>query len=122
MSADAHGAVRYQDVLGRLRVSYDGRAAWRDQQEKTPWKLAERELFLGRVLGDGGGRMLEIGAGPGHDSAYFASHGLRMVATDLSPAMVGFCRQKGLMRRHVGRSAGAARGAPRVRRAELPCI
>ena len=101
MSADAEraaepAAVRYQDVLGSLRVSYDGRAAWRDQQEKEPWKLTERELFLGRVLDDGGGRLLEIGAGPGHDSAFFASHGLQVVATDLSPAMVGLCRRKGL--------------------------
>jgi SAM-dependent methyltransferase len=48
------------------------------------------------VLHHGGGRLLEIGAGPGHDSAFFASHGLQVVATDLSLAMVGFCRQKGL--------------------------
>ena len=101
MSADAEmaaegAAVRYQHLLDSLRVSYDGRAAWRDEQEKEPWKLAERDLFLARVLDDGGGRLLEIGAGPGHDSAFFAGHGLRVVATDLSPAMVGFCRQKGL--------------------------
>jgi SAM-dependent methyltransferase len=97
VSADAErSAVRYPDVLDSLRVSYDGRAAWRDQQEKAPWKLAERELFLGRVLGDGGGRLLEIGAGPGHDSAFFAGRGLQVVATDLSPAMAGLCRQKGL--------------------------
>ena len=97
LSGDAEkAAARYQDVLDSLRVSYDGRAAWRDQQEKALWKLAERELFLGRVLDDGGGRLLEIGAGPGHDSAFFASHGLQVVATDLSPAMVGFCRQKGV--------------------------
>ena len=32
MSADAERTgVRYQDVLDSLRVSYDGRAAWRDQ-------------------------------------------------------------------------------------------
>ena len=102
MSADSDKAetgpagARYQDVLDSLRASYDGRAAWRDQQEKKPWKLAEREQFLNRVLDDGGGRLLEIGAGPGHDSAFFAGHGLQVVATDLSPAMVGFCRQKGL--------------------------
>ena len=97
MSADAErAAARYQDLLDSLRTSYDGRAAWRDQRENQPWKLAERELFLGRVLGDGGGRLLEIGAGPGHDSAFFASHGLQVVATDLSPAMVRFCRRKGL--------------------------
>ena len=101
MSADAERAAdravaRYQDVLNSLRVAYDGRAAWRDQQEKQSWKVAERETFLSRVLDDGGGRLLEIGAGPGHDSAFFASHGLEVVATDLSPAMVGRCRQKGL--------------------------
>lgn len=97
MPGDAERAdVRYQDVLDGLRVSYNGRAGWRDQQEKAPWKLAEREQFLDRVLGDGGSRLLEIGAGPGHDSAFFAGHGLQVVATDLSPAMVGFCRQKGL--------------------------
>jgi hypothetical protein len=50
LSADAERTgVRYQDVLDSLRVSYDCRAAWRDQQEKQPWKLAERELFLGRL-------------------------------------------------------------------------
>jgi SAM-dependent methyltransferase len=102
VSADSemtgHEAVgaRYQDVLGSLRTAYDGRAEWRDQQEKAPWKLAERQQFLGRLLDDGGGRLLEIGAGPGHDSAYFASHGLQVVATDLSPAMVALCRRKGL--------------------------
>ena len=89
-------AARYQDVLDSLRAAYDGRAQWRDQQEKSPWKLVERELFLKRLLDDGGGRLLEIGAGPGHDSAFFAGGGLRVVATDLSPAMVAICRQKGL--------------------------
>ena len=102
MSADSEMAghdlagARYQDVLDSLRTAYDGRAEWRDQQEKAPWKLAEREQFLGRLLDDGGGRLLEIGAGPGHDSAFFASHGLHAVATDLSPAMVALCRRKGL--------------------------
>ena len=97
MSADAERAVtRYQDVLDSLRVAYDGQATWRDQRDQQPWKLAERETFLARVLDGGGGRLLEIGAGPGHDSAFFAGHGLQVVATDLSPAMVGLCRQKGL--------------------------
>ena len=102
MSAEPDGArtgppvARYPDVLDSLRTAYDGRAAWRDRQEKEPWKLAERELFLGRLLDDGGGRLLEVGAGPGHDSAFFAAHGLQVVATDLSPAMVGLCRGKGL--------------------------
>lgn len=102
MSADAEmtgpglPGARYQDVLDSLRAAYDGRAEWRDQRDKEPWKLAERELFASRLLDDGAGRLLEIGAGPGHDSAFFASHGLSVVATDLSPAMVALCRAKGL--------------------------
>ena len=40
--------------------------------------------------------MLEIGAGTGHDSAFFARHGIDVLATDMSPAMVARCRDKGL--------------------------
>lgn len=88
--------ARYQDVIDSLRVAYDGAAGWRDRQEKEPWKLAERELFLRRLDDDGCRHLLEIGAGPGHDSVFFAEHGLEVVATDLSPAMVAFCQRKGL--------------------------
>jgi SAM-dependent methyltransferase len=40
--------------------------------------------------------LLEVGAGTGHDSLYFQEQGLRVLCTDLSPAMVEFCRAKGL--------------------------
>jgi SAM-dependent methyltransferase len=40
--------------------------------------------------------LLEIGAGAGHDSKYFADRGLTVVATDLSPQMVEMCRRRGL--------------------------
>lgn len=43
-----------------------------------------------------GRRLLEIGAGTGQDSVFFASHDLDVVATDMSPAMVARCRDKGL--------------------------
>lgn len=45
-AGSAPEAARYQDVLHSLRVAYDGRAEWRDQREKAPWKLAERELIM----------------------------------------------------------------------------
>lgn len=86
--------IRYDDVLGPLRAAYDGRAAWRDGQSKQPWKLAERQAFRDRLAP--GARLLEIGAGPGHDSAYFREEGLTVVATDLSAAMVDHCRAKGI--------------------------
>lgn len=88
--------TRYDDVLDRLRTAYDGGAEHRDQLDKTPWKLAERAAFLERLRAQGSQRLLEIGAGTGQDSMFFAEHQLDVVATDLSPAMVERCRAKGL--------------------------
>lgn len=86
--------MRYDEVLGPLREAYDGRAAWRDALAREPWKIAERRAFRERLAP--GARLLEAGAGPGHDALYFHREGLDVVATDLSPAMVGLCRAKGL--------------------------
>lgn len=86
--------VRYDEVLGPLREAYDARAAWRDQLAKEPWKLVERQAFRERLAP--GARLLEIGAGTGHDSAYFQTEGFAVVAADLSPAMVEHCRAKGI--------------------------
>jgi SAM-dependent methyltransferase len=86
--------TRYHDVLGPLRLAYDGRAAWRDGLTVQPWKLAERQAFRDRLAP--GARLLEIGAGTGRDSAFFQAEGFPVVATDLSPAMVELCRSKGI--------------------------
>jgi SAM-dependent methyltransferase len=86
--------IRYDEVLDPLRQAYDTRAAWRDGLDKEPWKLAERQAFRDRLAP--GARLLEVGAGPGQDSAYFQREGLAVVAADLSPVMVEHCRAKGL--------------------------
>jgi len=86
--------VRYDEVLGPLREAYDARAAWRDGLTKEPWKLAERQAFRERLTP--GTRLLEIGAGTGHDSAYFQDEGFAVVAADLSAVMVEHCRDKGI--------------------------
>jgi SAM-dependent methyltransferase len=88
--------MRYEDVVGPLRESYDRAADWRDSRVKEPFKLAERDAFLARVLAAGGGRLLEVGAGTGQDSAVFAAAGLDVTAVDLSPEHVERCRAKGL--------------------------
>ncbi|MFI0717604.1 class I SAM-dependent methyltransferase [Streptomyces sp. NPDC021224] len=87
-------SVRYDDVTGPLREAYDARAAWRDGLTKEPWKLAERQAFRDRLAP--GARVLEIGAGSGQDSAWFRDEGFAVLAADLSPAMVGLCRAKGV--------------------------
>jgi SAM-dependent methyltransferase len=91
--------VDYQQVRAELRRAYDGAAERRDRQAKEPWKLAERAAFLRHLQRANCTRMLEIGAGTGQDSVFFASHGLDVVATDMSAAMVARCRDKGLAAR-----------------------
>jgi SAM-dependent methyltransferase len=86
----------YGKIRDRLRISYDGGADRRDRYDKQPWKIAERAAFLRRLQREGCVRLLEIGAGTGQDSAFFASQGLHVVATDLTPAMVDRCLAKGL--------------------------
>jgi SAM-dependent methyltransferase len=87
---------RYDDLLADLRTAYDRGADQRDRGVKQPWKVAERDAFLERLRAEGAGRLLEIGAGTGQDSAFFAENGLAVTAVDLSPAMVEKCREKGL--------------------------
>ena len=86
----------YDDVLADLRASYDGGAAERDGMPKQPFKLDERAAFLDRLRTVEAKTLLEIGAGTGQDSVFFADEGLRVVAVDLSPEMVERCRAKGL--------------------------
>ncbi|MEQ7009438.1 class I SAM-dependent methyltransferase [Actinopolymorpha sp. B17G11] len=86
----------YADVIQGLRTSYDGGAESRDSDTKSAWKVAERAGFLGRLREQECRRLLEIGAGTGQDSLFFAENGLDVVATDLSPAMVARCVAKGI--------------------------
>ncbi|MEV4277524.1 class I SAM-dependent methyltransferase [Actinoplanes xinjiangensis] len=86
--------VRYDEVLQPLREAYDNGAAWRDGVSKEPWKLVERQAFRDRLAS--GARLLEVGAGTGQDSLFFQQQGLSVVAVDLSPVMVGHCRDKGV--------------------------
>ena len=84
------------DLVGRLRESYDLGAAQRDTYEKEAWKVTERAAFHDLLKAEGAQRLLEIGAGTGQDSVFFQEQGLEVVATDLSPAMVQRCRAKGI--------------------------
>jgi SAM-dependent methyltransferase len=96
MIHDGSMDMRYDDVVDALRTAYDGDAERREAMAKTPWKVAERAAFLGRLRDEGCSRLLEVGAGTGQDSAYFQGNGLNVVAVDLSPAMVAYCRRKGI--------------------------
>ena len=85
-----------EELVNGLRASYDFGAAERDRYAKEPWKVAERAAFYDLLKAEGAQRLLEIGAGTGQDSEFFARQGLEVIATDLSPAMVERCRAKGI--------------------------
>lgn len=88
--------LRYDDVLPDLRASYDGAVEERDGKVKHRFKLDERAAFLDRLRIAEARSLLEIGAGTGQDSVFFADAGLTVTAVDLSPEMVRKCREKGL--------------------------
>jgi SAM-dependent methyltransferase len=89
-------ALRYDDVLPDLRAFYDGAVKDRDARAKQQFKLDERAVFLDRLWIAQARSLLEIGAGTGQDSVFFADAGLDVTAVDLSPEMVRKCREKGL--------------------------
>jgi SAM-dependent methyltransferase len=89
-------ASRYDDVLPDLRATYNAGAAKRDGMPKQQFKLDERVVFLDRLRVVEAKTLLEIGAGTGEDSVFFASARLSVIAVDLSPEMVTRCRDKGL--------------------------
>jgi SAM-dependent methyltransferase len=87
----------YQRVIASLRVAYGpGPAALRDGWAKEEFKAEERRRFLDLLRERGAASLLEVGAGPGHDSLYFREQGLQVLCTDLSPDMVERCKAKGL--------------------------
>jgi len=87
----------YQQVIETLRAAYSRESAGqRDNTEKEDWKLVERQQFLALLQQERKTTLLEIGAGTGQDSLFFQQNGLRVVCTDLSPAMIALCRAKGL--------------------------
>jgi SAM-dependent methyltransferase len=87
----------YRQIVAGLRQAYGAAAAAdRDGREKETFKVEERRRFLGLLRDRGATSLLEVGAGTGHDSLYFQEQGLRVLCTDLSPAMVELCRAKGL--------------------------
>ncbi len=83
-------------VKSQLMEAYNRKAADRDGTPKAPWKVEERNSFLGMVTKRQFHSLLEIGCGTGQDSLYFKEHGLNVVCVDMSPTMIEFCRNKGL--------------------------
>ena len=96
MRLTSAGPTAYEEVVARLRTSYDASAEERDRAARADWKLDERAAFLDRLRVAEARTLLDVGAGTGHDSAWFQAEGLRVTAVDPSPAMVSLTAAKGV--------------------------
>ena len=86
----------YDAVTASLRAAYDRSADERERNTPETWKQDERNVFLALLQAEQRRTLLEIGSGPGKDSRFFQQQELDVTCTDLSPAMVALCREKGL--------------------------
>jgi uncharacterized protein YceH (UPF0502 family) len=80
----------------RVRAAYDTIAtAYADQLLDELDHLPFERWLLGRVVAHADGRpVIEVGAGPGHITAYLADRGADATGIDLSPDMVAEARRR----------------------------
>ena len=75
---------------------YDGLADWYDA-EFAPTPLAETSWHAAvRLLGDGPGRLLDVGCGTGAHAAAFAERGWAVTGLDVSEDMLRRARERGV--------------------------
>jgi 8-oxo-dGTP diphosphatase len=88
--SDRRFAAFFRRVMMKenLRKYYDREAEFRDGSAKADWKIRARRDFCDLIKSEGKKTLIELGAGAGHDSLYFADCGLEAAAVDLSPEMV----------------------------------
>jgi SAM-dependent methyltransferase len=81
---------RTGDHYDRIASQYD------DQVDGLPHNRAMRDAFRQRVaaLVQPGGTILDFGCGTGIDAAWYAARGYRVIAYDISPAMVVVLRAR----------------------------
>jgi SAM-dependent methyltransferase len=91
--------VTNNSFKNNLIETYNKHAQERDTYKKEAWKIEERANFLALLQSKDKRSLLEMGAGPGHDSKFFQDTGLAVTCIDLSPEMIKLCQQKGLSAR-----------------------
>ncbi len=86
------------DYLHTTRTAYDTVAAdyaemLRDSIAESPWERAMLGAYAELVLAGGGGRVADIGCGPGRATGHLHSLGLDVFGIDLSPEMIAVARK-----------------------------
>jgi SAM-dependent methyltransferase len=93
------GITMDQKLRQQLKLAYGQKVSERDNRQERPSRLKTRQSFLDLLQARKARTLLEVGAGTGQDAAFFASHGIDVLATDLTPENVEACMQKGLQAR-----------------------
>jgi SAM-dependent methyltransferase len=75
---------------------YDGIADWYDAEFATSELGASARAIVLRLLGDGPGRLLDVGCGGGAHAAEFAEHGWDVTGVDVSAAQLELARVRGV--------------------------
>lgn len=86
------------DALRATREGYDAAAStyadlFRDTLRDRPLDRAILGAFAEAVRAGGGGRVADLGCGPGHVTAHLAGLGLDAFGVDASPAMIALARE-----------------------------
>ncbi len=79
-----------------IATTYSNVADQREEMGEADWRWPIAERVLEQMQAEGKTRLLEIGAGVGFTSRWFADRGIDVLATDLSPAQVDLIRAKEL--------------------------
>lgn len=72
---------------------YDGLAEWYDREFASDGPARQTVL---RLLGDGNGRLLDVGCGSGAHTAAFAERGWEVVGVDISNDLLDHARGRGI--------------------------
>ncbi len=79
-----------------LTAFYDAEARAGLRGELDPMRVRIRDGFVDVLGREGRHRPVDVGAGPGRDTAVFRDRGLDVVGVDLAPANVGLMHSQGL--------------------------
>jgi SAM-dependent methyltransferase len=80
--------------MGKAR--YDDVAEWYDAEFAVSGLGQSARGIVVRLLGDGRGKLLDVGCGGGAHAAAFAEHGWTVTGVDLSPVQLDLARARGI--------------------------
>jgi len=91
-------APRYAEAsISRVSgARYDGVADWYDREFATGELAAAPRETAVRLLGEGAGKLLDVGCGTGAHTAAFGEHGWDVVGVDISEDQLRLARERGV--------------------------